>query len=114
MPRAASGYEFCMCHGLQALARQTEHTPETDRPVLVVGMARSGTTMFFDCLGAHPDLGWPSQYLNRIPYVPALAAFSRLADFGNGTRRWVNASDERASSRGRFWPGPSEANLLWR
>jgi hypothetical protein len=76
-------------------------------------MGRSGTTMFFDCLGAHPELGWPSQYLNRLPGLPPLAALSRTADLGNGARRWVNPSHVRGASRGRLWPGPSEAVLLW-
>ena len=103
--------------GAANIVSHSEPTPgpvEPDRPALVVGMGRSGTTMFFDCLGAHPDLGWPSQYLNRVPRVPALAALSRMADFGNATRRWVNPSHEPGSSRGALWPGPSEAVLLWR
>lgn len=85
-----------------------------DRPALVVGMGRSGTTMLFDCLGAHPDLGWPSQYVNRMPQVAAIAALSRTADLGNATRRWVNPSHAQNPLRGRFWPGPSEAVSLWR
>lgn len=77
-------------------------------------MGRSGTTMLFDCLGAHPDLGWPSQYLNRAPRATALAALSRVADLGNATRRWTSPSHESGSRLVRLLPGPSEAVLLWR
>lgn len=53
---------------------------EIDRPILVFGTGRSGTTIFLRLLAAHPHLGWFSNYVERFPRVPQLAVLSRLLD----------------------------------
>lgn len=51
---------------------------EIDRPIFVVGCGRSGTTLFYNILGGHPDLAWFSNYTQKWPQLPQLALLSRL------------------------------------
>lgn len=59
-------------------------------PICVFGTGRSGTTIFFKVLGAHPDLGWVSNLVERMPTRPEMSVFSRLhpiaLKFGPGSR----------------------------
>ena len=84
-----------------------------DRPVFLVGMPRSGTTLIFEVFAAHHDVAWLSQYMNLLPRVPALAVLSRLADLDAGLRRSVNRSDRDRPLLQRLFPGPSEAYRVW-
>jgi hypothetical protein len=51
-----------------------------DRPIFILGCARSGTTIFHLVLGAHPDLAWFSNYTSFLRPFPQLAALSPLYD----------------------------------
>ena len=46
-------------------------------PIFIIGCGRSGTTIVYDLLCEHPDLAWFSNYAQRWPAVPQLAALSR-------------------------------------
>jgi hypothetical protein len=72
-----------------------------DRPILIFGTGRSGTTIFMRLLAAHPDVGWFSNYVERWPRVPQLAALSRLLDVP-----WLG---QRLAGRGGAAPHPAEA-----
>lgn len=50
--------------------------------ICVCGTGRSGTTIFFNVLGAHPDLAWVSNLVERYPEFPGLSVFSRLHPLG--------------------------------
>ena len=57
-----------------------------DRPICIFGTGRSGTTLFLDLVSRHPSLTWFSNYTNRFPKFPELAALSRVLDIpGVGT-----------------------------
>jgi hypothetical protein len=47
------------------------------RPIFVFGSGRSGTTLLFDLLHAHPDVAWVSRLTDRIPSLPQQALLSR-------------------------------------
>jgi hypothetical protein len=72
-----------------------------DRPVFLVGCGRSGTTLLYNIMCGHPDMGWFSNYTNRW-CAPPLAVLSRTYPL---TRRlnWT----------GRAIPAPAEADAIW-
>lgn len=48
-----------------------------ERPIFLIGCGRSGTTLLYNILCGHPSLAWFSNYTNRWPGLPQLAALSR-------------------------------------
>jgi omega-hydroxy-beta-dihydromenaquinone-9 sulfotransferase len=48
-----------------------------ERPIFVIGCGRSGTTLLYDIMCGHRSLSWFSNYTDRWPGVPQLAALSR-------------------------------------
>lgn len=73
-----------------------------DRPILIVGCGRSGTTLLYQILCGHPDLAWFSTYTSRWPNLPQLAALSRAYPILRG---------RRIAPRGL--PLPSEGYPIW-
>ena len=41
---------------------------EIEKPIVFIGVGRSGTTVVYDTFAARGDLAWFSQYLNRLPH----------------------------------------------
>jgi hypothetical protein len=79
-----------------------EGSPSIDRPIFIVGCGRSGTTITYDLLAEHPALAWFSNYTQRWPAAPQLAALSRLRKLESVRR-----------SRSRFTPKPREGHSIW-
>ncbi|MDH5508439.1 MAG: sulfotransferase [Anaerolineae bacterium] len=48
-----------------------------DRPIFVVGIGRSGSTLLYNLLGGHPKLAWFSNFTSRLQWLPQLAGLSR-------------------------------------
>lgn len=38
-----------------------------DKPIIFIGLGRSGTTIISEIIFQHEDLAWPSNYQNRFP-----------------------------------------------
>ena len=53
---------------------------QTLKPVFLIGAPRSGTTIIFEVLSVHPDLGWFNNHLSSCPKWPVMAATSRICD----------------------------------
>lgn len=85
--------------------------PEIDRPIIVVGAPRSGTTLVFNSFAARPDLAWFSQHLSRLPGWPSVTVLTRLAS--GGLRKSIDRSDRRRRWREKLRVGPSEAYGVW-
>ena len=94
-------------------ASPTAETPasEVDRPIFFVGAPRSGTTIIFEALSAHEDLGWFSNYLHKFPGYPGLSIVSRLG-FSN---RLLSAKKQNGRSAFRLpLPYAVECYPAWR
>jgi hypothetical protein len=72
-------------------------------PIFVVGSGRSGSTVFFEILSAHPNVAWLSKFARDFPDRPLL---NRLLLSGRGVPVLGRAL------RGR-WFSPSEAYPFW-
>jgi hypothetical protein len=84
-----------------------------DRPVFVIGTGRSGLSPLMDLIAYHPELAWPSQYADRWPSVPAVAALSRIVEVPPLTsrlkfRRGVPTHAETYRLWDRCFPGFAE------
>jgi len=51
-----------------------------DKPIFMIGMPRSGTSVLSEAISLHENLGWFSNYLNQFPHLPALSILNRFAD----------------------------------
>lgn len=49
-------------------------------PIFAIGAPRSGTTVFFEVFGRHPDLAWPSNYTEKYPAKHGLNLLRRVLD----------------------------------
>ncbi len=76
-------------------------------------MGRSGSTLLFELLATHRDLGWLSHHSNRAPRLPWLHALSRLSDANLLIRKAIARSDESRSWVEKLRLGPAEAYETW-
>lgn len=92
----------------------TREKMDAIKPIFVLGVAHSGTTILYNMLAFHPDLAWFSQYSQRdgtVPerfYLPFEAVFNRV----------LRKSFKHSWQKGKgFWdlvvPFPSEADRIW-
>lgn len=88
-------------------------TPQIDQPIFFIGMPRSGTTLLFATYATHPDLGWFSQYEERFPSLPGVAALARLTDLLPGSRKGVRRHTDKRSLAQRLQIAPIEAWEIW-
>lgn len=72
-------------------------------PIFLLGSPRSGTTIFYEILAGHPDLGWFSNYTAKLRIWP-LALLSRLY----GYRRLYDSLKRTAF----FLPKPFEGKEI--
>lgn len=87
------------------------------RPVFIVGMPRSGTTVFYQALAVHEDLAWFPNYSNVFPRLGLPAAILPRIYTWAWCRRLLQTS-RRKHSKGlgylrRFLPTPDEIYPLW-
>ena len=87
--------------------------PAPDRPIFLVGMGRSGSTVVFECIATHPDVGWLAHHSNRAPDWRWLHALSRLCDASLAFRKAIERSDQRRSWTEKLRLGPAEAYETW-
>ena len=81
-----------------------ESRPEAvDRPVFVVGCARSGTTVVFHALAEHPHFAWISNWSNRFGDASAWLALAKLR----------HAPGVRALGKRGLRPRPVEGYRPW-
>ena len=84
-----------------------------DRPVFVIGMDRSGTSIISEIMSLHNDFGWLSNYNHKYPQIPKISFLNRITQipyFGY-CLRGKKRQDKRVSSRLRkYLPYCSEGD----
>nr|WP_320016110.1 sulfotransferase [uncultured Desulfobacter sp.] len=86
------------------------------KPIFMIGMPRSGTTIISEAISLHPDLGWFSNYLGRYPNLPEVALLDRVTNhpfIGWRLRGKKNQSKGITSYLRRFFPHTDEAFSIW-
>jgi len=83
------------------------------RPIFVIGVPRSGTTVVFNCFAARPDVAWFPQHLNRVPRWPSVTLLARLVDRFPSVRKSIRRSDHSRRWREKARIGPVEAYPIW-
>jgi hypothetical protein len=83
-----------------------------DRPVFIVGVDHSGTTILYRMMARHPDLAWFSQYSLRGGHFPGrswvpLHGFANRAGRSLFPFRWQKETP-------RYLPEPREGAGIWR
>ena len=90
---------------------------ELEHPIFLVGMPRSGTTVFYETLALHEDLGWFSNYSIKVTRWDFVAAFSRIYDIPV-LQAVVPRGEKRQHLQGRrlfnrYLPKPNEGFAKW-
>lgn len=91
-----------------------------DRIVFILGSGRSGTTLLYKLLAAHPGVGYLSNYQSRAPALPSLALLHRVPRRALAMKRraWFggqgNAYFEGRRGWSQFWvPAPAECESVF-
>ena len=77
---------------------------EIINPIFIVGSGRSGTTLLYNLIAGHIDLGWFSNYTNKYPKIPQLAKLNKL---------YKNLEISRNFRKIKGFPLPSEGYRIW-
>lgn len=93
------------------------------QPVFVVGAARSGTSLLFRVLALHRRATWLSNWVQRFPGAPQLAALNAVSRAmpDRRARVWFGSGGDNAYVYGskrsvadRLFPQPAEAERFYR
>ncbi len=90
---------------------------DLDRPVFMVGMPRSGTTIIYEALARHEDLGWFSSFVVRQPRMEFLTLLSRIYDLPLVSQHVHGVKPQFRQGRNlynKFLPKPDEGWSIWR
>lgn len=88
------------------------------RPIFLIGMPRSGTTVVFEALSRHEQVAWLSHYLNYLVSwpacligcaVPGIYRLSAVASLPRGEK----SQGQKLSRLNRYLPRPDECYPLW-
>jgi hypothetical protein len=85
------------------------NTLRIEKPIFIIGMGRSGTTVVFEALASHQDLGWLSNYSRLFPTFPHITTIHRLFLGLRGQKRQWN----KVSFVNKLLPKPAEAYPVW-
>jgi hypothetical protein len=85
---------------------------QIEKPIFIIGMGRSGTTLLYNAVASHRDLGWVSKQVEKTG-MPAFACLSRLGELHPAARRGGNRSDDLPGWVEELRVGPVEAWRTW-
>lgn len=82
-------------------------------PIFFIGVPRSGTTVSFEILARHKDLGWPSNYTEKFPTMPFFGLVTRITDnpfvYLSGQKKQY----KKVGHFNRLLPKPGEPYAFW-
>jgi hypothetical protein len=114
---AELGYEQAKREGIKGKLMRLpggKGTEKSVKPIFILGVAHSGTTILYNMLAFHPDLAWFSQYSQRDGTAPERFYLPFEAVFNRVLRRLFKHSWQKGKG---FWtlaiPFPSEADRIW-
>ena len=84
-----------------------------ERPIIIIGVERSGTTLLYSILSNHPDLYWFSRLDSMLPGATYLATITRRI-ISNIVRNDIYLAIPNTISRTRGLIPPSECLPYWR
>ena len=87
------------------------------RPIFVIGMPRSGTTVISQAISVHEDLGWFSNYFEWVPFSPEISLLTRLTSLPKIGSYLIGKKKQDSRISGfirRFLPYCTEAYPVWR
>lgn len=98
------------------------HRVRQARVGVLLGPARSGTSLLYRTLCLHPDAAYVSNWVRRRPGLPGLAVLDRLPRALPGLRQkaWFGEDsnayryDQRRTALERLFPQPTEGEPLFR
>jgi len=84
-----------------------------NKPVFVIGVPRSGTTIIYEALCRHELLGWLANYSEMLPAFPAMNLLRRILD-----NRFISVYGHKKQHDtvvpgNRYLPQPDEAYAFW-
>ncbi len=79
-----------------------------DRPIFLIGCPRSGTTVIFEALSIHPEVGWFSHYFDKRPNHPWVNILNRYTNLP-----FFKIELKKGRRLFPFIPEPTEAWNLW-
>lgn len=82
---------------------------EIKNPIFFIGMPRSGTSIIFEAFAAHKDLGWLSNYSNRMPAFPYINLIHRMFFCAQGRKNQY----QKIPIYKRILPEPQEVYNVW-
>ncbi len=84
-----------------------------DKPIFMIGVPRSGTTIIFEALCRHELLGWLTNYSRKAPSIPALNLLRGIMD-NNYFSIYGHKKQHGSTIPGnRYLPRPDEAYSFW-
>jgi len=89
---------------------------KVEKPIFLIGMPRSGTTVIAEAISIHKNLGWISNYLNKIPFFPHISFFNKITDIplvGIYLRGKKRQNKSFKSLIRRFFPYCVETYKIW-
>ncbi len=82
-------------------------------PIFFVGMPRSGTTVMFESFACHPELGWFTNHLDKLPSFTPISALARLGSLSPMFRTAMQPTTGHRPWSERLRVGPSEGYRIW-
>ncbi len=84
-----------------------------DKPIFMIGVPRSGTTIIFEALCRHELLGWLTNYSEKFPSLPSLNLLRGIMD--NSVFSIFGHKKQHGSTIpwNRYLPKPYESYAFW-